>query len=158
MKRREGYASVARAVGASIVLAAVATVAAGETPVTHGGCRDATVQAEAAAAKSLARDKRYDDAADSARAVLEKCEGEPMATAALGEALVAKKEYQQAAEAMTKAVAVNKDLAAAYLWRGYAYHYLESRRLRDADFERFLSLDPDAPEGDGVRRLLARGR
>src|SRR5262245_35768152 len=96
-------------------LAACATTSAGEMPVTHGGCRDATIQAEAAAAKSLVGDKRYDDAVGAARAVLQKCEAEPMATAALGEALVARKDYGEAAEAMTNALAVNKDLATAYL-------------------------------------------
>ena len=78
-----------------------------------------------------------------------------MAVAALGQSMVGQKRYDDAVARMTTAISAKRDLAYAYLWRGYAYYYKKQPDKMVGDFETFLKLAPAAPEATTVKQLLA---
>ena len=106
-------------------------------------------------ALSLARSQKYVEAEAAANAVLGTCPTQPVAVAALGQSVVAQKRYDDAVAKMTSAISAKRDLAYAYLWRGYAYYYKKQPDRMVGDFETFLKLAPAAPEANTVKQLLA---
>jgi tetratricopeptide (TPR) repeat protein len=106
-------------------------------------------------ALSLARSQKYAQAEAAANGVLATCPTQPVAVAALGQSVVAQKRYDDAVAKMTAAITAKKDLAYAYLWRGYAYYYKKQPDRMVGDFETFLKLAPAAPEATTVKQLLA---
>lgn len=113
------------------------------------------MEAEAYLAASLAKQKKYEDAEATAVAVLKECPGHAVAVAAVGEALVGQKKYDDAIERLSAALAKKDDLAYAYFWRGKAYDKKNQAARMVADFSAFLKLAPKAPEAPAVQAFLA---
>jgi tetratricopeptide (TPR) repeat protein len=112
-------------------------------------------EAKAYLAGSLARQKKYADAEAPARAALEANATHEVAVAALGEALVGQKKYDEAIERMTAAIGKKDDLAYAYLYRGQAYDKKNQAARMVADYQAFLRLAPKAPEAASVQAVLS---
>ena len=118
-------------------------------------CTDPANAAKANDALAQARAKHYAAADAGANAVLGVCPTHAVATQAMGQSLVAQKRYDDAVAKMTTAISAKRDLAYAYLWRGYAYYYKKQPDRMVGDFETFLKLVPTAPEATTVKQLLA---
>ena len=112
-------------------------------------------EAKAYLAASLARQKKYGEAEAPARAALEANATHEVAVAALGEALVGQKKYDEAIERLTAAIGKKDDLAYAYLWRGQAYDKKNQAARMVADYQAFLRLAPKAPEAASVQAVLS---
>lgn len=122
----------------------------------EGLLRQATgTEAQAYLADTLAKLKKYDEAESLAKAALEANPTHPVAVAALGNALVGRKKFQEGVERMTSALEKKGDLAYAYFWRAQAHEGLKHVPSMVADYERFLDLAPKAPEAAAVKALLA---
>ena len=119
-------------------------------------CFAPETEGNAWAARELVEEKEHEQAVELAGAVLERCPRHEVAAAALGKALVAEEEYEDAIERMTDVIDADDEVAEAYLWRGYGYYYLGDAERMAADFETFLSLTPEAAEAEAVREILAR--
>lgn len=113
------------------------------------------IEAKAYLAGSLARQKKYAEAQAPALAVLAESPTHEVAVAALGEALVGEKKYDDAIERLTAALARKNDLAYAYFWRGQAYDKKNQAARMVADYQAFLKLAPKAPEAPAVQAVLA---
>jgi tetratricopeptide (TPR) repeat protein len=118
-------------------------------------CTSPAVTGAASQAKSLVAQKKYADAQGPARQALASCPTQADAVSALGESLVATKQYDPAITAMNEALAKKSDLAYPYLWRGYSYYSKKQTDKMVGDFETFLRLAPNAPEAAAVRQLLS---
>lgn len=112
-------------------------------------------EAGAYLAASLARQKKYAEAEPLARAALLESPTHAVAVAALGEALVGLKKYDDAIERLTFALGKKDDLAYAYFWRGQAYDKKNQAARMVADYHAFLRLAPRAPEAPAVQAVLA---
>jgi tetratricopeptide (TPR) repeat protein len=112
-------------------------------------------EAKAYLAASLARQKKYGEAEGPARAALEANATHEVAVAALGEALVGQKKYDEAIERLSAALGKKDDLAYAYLWRGQAYDKKNQAARMVADYQAFLRLAPKAPEAASVQAVLS---
>jgi tetratricopeptide (TPR) repeat protein len=112
-------------------------------------------EAKAYLAASLARQKKYGEAEGPARAALEANATHEVAVAALGEALVGQKKYDEAIERLSAAIGKRDDLAYAYLWRGQAYDKKNQAARMVADYQAFLRLAPKAPEAASVQAVLS---
>jgi tetratricopeptide (TPR) repeat protein len=110
---------------------------------------------KASAAQSLKQEKKYAEAEAAARQALAACPGHAVAAAALGEALVAQKKYDEAVDRMSEVINAKQDVAYAYLWRGQAYYNKRQPDKMVPDFEMFVKLAPSAPEAATVQQLLA---
>jgi tetratricopeptide (TPR) repeat protein len=128
-------------------------LAAAPLLVVADPCTGANPKADQAL--SLARSQKYAEAEAAASAVLGTCATHPVAVAALGQSIVAQKRYDDAVAKMTTAISAKRDLAYAYLWRGYAYYYKKQPDKMVGDFETFLKLAPAAPEATTVKQLLS---
>lgn len=106
-------------------------------------------------AASLVRQKKYGEAEGAAKAAVGADPTHDVAVAALGEALVGLKKYDEAADKMSGAVAAKKDQAYAYYWRAQAFQAKKQPERMVEDFETFLKLAPNAPEAPTVRQLLS---
>jgi tetratricopeptide (TPR) repeat protein len=113
------------------------------------------VRARAYLAASQVRLQQYPQAEASALEALRASPGDPVASAALGEALVAQGKLDEAIQRLTTVLQADPRLPYAYYWRGQAYHRkAQIARMAD-DYHAFLRLAPDAPEAPAVRALLA---
>ena len=112
-------------------------------------------EAGAYLAASLARQKKYAEAEAPARAAFLESPTHAVAVAALGEALVGQKKYDDAIERLSVALGKKDDLAYAYFWRGQAYDKKNLAARMLADYQAFLRLAPKAPEAPAVQALLA---
>jgi len=112
-------------------------------------------EAQAYLAASLAKQKKYAEAEAPALASLKESPTHAVALAALGEALVGLKRYDEAIEKLTAALAKKDDLAYAYFWRGQAYDKNKQAARMVADYQAFLKLAPKAPEAAAVQAVLA---
>ena len=110
---------------------------------------------EAARAKSLLGEKRYAEAEAAARSALAMAPTHDVAVAALGEALVSQRKFDDAVQSLSAVIAARKEAAYAYFWRGQAYSGKKQADRMISDFETFLKLQPDAPEAPTVRHILA---
>ena len=112
-------------------------------------------EAQAYLAGSLAKQGKFQEGADAARAAVAANPTQPVAVEALGESLVGLKQYDAAINAMSQALAKKNDLAFAYYWRGKAYNEKKQTARMVDDFQAFVKLAPKAPEAVAVKRLLA---
>ena len=101
------------------------------------------------------RAPRYAEAEALARKALAVAPAQRVAAQALGEALVGLSRTDEAVSALSAVLALDKEAAYAYYWRGKAYNMRrETARMMD-DFRIFLKLQPTAPEAPAVQALLA---
>ena len=112
-------------------------------------------EAQAYLAAALAKQKKYGEAEGPAKAALDANPTHEVAVAALGEALVGLKKYDDAINRLSDALAKKSDLAYAYFWRGQAYDKKGQAARMVADYEQFLKLAPKAAEAATVRGLLS---
>lgn len=112
-------------------------------------------EAQAYLAGALAKQKKYDEAASTAKAALGENPTHEVAVAAIGESLVGLKRYDEAISRLSDALAKNGGLAYAYFWRGQAYDKKGQASRMVADYQQFLKLAPKAPEASTVQALLA---
>lgn len=112
-------------------------------------------EAEAYLAASLAKQKKYAEAEAPALAALKDSPTHELAVAALGEALLGQKKYDDAIERLSAALAKKDDLAYAHFWRGQAYDKKNQAARMIADYQAFLKLAPKAPEAPSVQAVLA---
>lgn len=113
------------------------------------------VEARAYLAATLVRLQRNAEAETEARAALEANPVNPVAVAALGEALVTQEKLEEAITRMSTALGVKSDLAYAYYWRGQAYQRNKQIARMVDDYQAFLTLQPEAPEAPALKVLLA---
>ena len=66
--------------------------------------------------------------------------------------------WQPAVDALTTAINRNPGIAYAYYFRGMAAGKIDRKDLMIADFDRFITLAPNAPEALRVRRVLDAAR
>jgi tetratricopeptide (TPR) repeat protein len=112
-------------------------------------------EASAYLAASLAKQKRYAEAEGPASAALGADGGQLVAAAALGEALVGQKKFDDAIARMSAVLGKRSDAAYAYFWRGQAYHNKKQVARMVEDYQAFIKLAPNAPEAAQVKVLLA---
>jgi tetratricopeptide (TPR) repeat protein len=112
-------------------------------------------EASAYLAASLVKQKKYVEAEAPGIAALSADPAHALGAAALGEALVSLRKYDDAVNRMSGVVAAKPDVAYAYFWRGQAYYAKKMPDKMVADFNIFLTLAPNAPEAQTVRSLLA---
>jgi tetratricopeptide (TPR) repeat protein len=89
-----------------------------------------------------------------AREALRLSAAHPVASAALGEALVTQGKLAQAIQQLTAVLEVDPRVPYAHYWRGQAYHRTRQIARMVEDYEAFLRLAPGAPEAPAVRALL----
>ena len=116
------------------------------------GATGATARAYLAA--SRVRLGRYAEAEAPALESLRADPAEPVAAAALGEALVAQGKLDEAIERLSAAVEAAPSLPYTRYWRGQAYQRRKQVARMVEDYEAFLRLAPNAPEAPAVRVLL----
>ena len=114
-----------------------------------------TLEARAYLAATLVRLERPAEAEVEARAVLEGDAVQPVAVAALGEALVMQEKLEETISRMSSALEAKNDLAYAYYWRGQAHHRTKQIARMVDDYQAFLTLKPDAPEAPALKVLLS---
>ena len=112
-------------------------------------------EARAWLAATLVRLARYPEAVPAADAVLATNPVHPRAVAALGEALVMQNKLAPAIARMSGALEKKNDLAYAYYWRGQAYQRNKQIARMVDDYQAFLRLEPEAPEAQALKVLLA---
>jgi|MudIll2142460700_1097286.scaffolds.fasta_scaffold959454_1 tetratricopeptide (TPR) repeat protein len=126
------------------------------TTAARVSCQDSPeIAARAEAARSAAREGRYDEALRVAEEVLQACAAQPVAVAALGQALVEMGRLDEAIARLTAVLQANPDLGYAYYWRGKAYNARQQTARMVDDLEAFLRLLPNAPEAAAVQQLLS---
>ncbi len=113
------------------------------------------VRARAYLAASRVKMKHYAAAEAPAREALQVSPADPVASAALGEALVSQGKLDEAIQQLTVVIRTDPRLPYAYYWRGQAYHRKRQVARMVGDYQTFLRLAPDAPEAPAVRALLA---
>jgi tetratricopeptide (TPR) repeat protein len=132
------------------------TSGAGRPAAAPSSCTESPeIAAGAEAARRAAREGQYEDALRLAEEVLRSCPDQPVASAALGQALVGLGRLEEAIARLTSVLQARPDLAYAYYWRGKAYNGRQLTARMVDDFEAFLRLAPDAPEAAAIRQLLS---
>jgi len=112
-------------------------------------------EARAYLAATLERLGRHAEGEAEARAAIAADPVQPVAVAALGEALVAQNKLDDAINQMGAALGGNAELAYAYYWRGQAYQRTKQVARMAEDYQAFLRLQPDAPEAPALKVLLS---
>ncbi len=113
------------------------------------------VEALAYLAASRVRLERYASAEAPALEALQASPANAVASAALGEALVAQGKLDEAIGRLTAVIRTDPRLPYAYYWRGQAYHRRKQIARMVDDYQAFLRLAPTAPEAPAVKALLA---
>jgi tetratricopeptide (TPR) repeat protein len=111
-------------------------------------------EAQTYLAATLVRLGRYAEGETEAKVALEAAPLQPVAVAALGEALVKQEKLDEAIARMSAALAAKNDLAYAYYWRGQAYQRNKQVARMADDYQAFLKLKPEAPEAPALKVLL----
>jgi tetratricopeptide (TPR) repeat protein len=114
----------------------------------------AGVQARAYLAASRVRLEQYAAAEAPAREALQASPGDAVASAALGEALVAQGKLDEAIQRLTTVIQADPRLPYAHYWRGQAHQRKKQIARMVDDYQAFLRLAPDAPEAPALRALL----
>lgn len=112
-------------------------------------------EASAYRAASLAKQKKYAEAEPEAKSAVEALPTHDVAVAALGEALVGLKKYDEAVTRLSAVLTKREDIAYAHYWLGHAYYNKKQTDRMILHFDRFLKLAPKAPEAVSVQQLLA---
>lgn len=94
-------------------------------------------------------------AANLEKLVLQGQGADPMVLYHLGVTLLLQKKWQQAYDALDKALEINKGLAYGYYYRGLAAEKLRKNDVLVNDMGRFLHLAPKAPEASRAEAILA---
>jgi tetratricopeptide (TPR) repeat protein len=105
-------------------------------------------------AASRVRLGQYAEAEAPALQALQASPADPVASAALGEALVSQGKLDEAIQRLTTVLRADPSLPYAHYWRGQAYHRNTQIARMVGDYEAFLRLAPDAPEAPALRALL----
>ena len=127
-----------------------------EAGAARASCEDAPdIAARADAARAAAREGRLEEALRLAEDVLRSCATQPVAVAALGQALVDLGRFDEAIARLTAILQAGPGLAYAYYWRGKAYGARQQTARMVDDLEAFLKLLPNAPEAPAVQQLLS---
>ena len=113
------------------------------------------VRARAYLAASRVRLRRYAGAEAPALEALQASPGDPVASAALGEALVSQGKLDEAIQRLTAVIQADPRLPYAYYWRGQAFHRRKQIARMVDDYQAFLRLAPDSPEAPAVKALLS---
>jgi tetratricopeptide (TPR) repeat protein len=105
-------------------------------------------------------DGNVDDAVNAARTAVERNADLPQAQFQLGQALDAKGENAQAAEAFAKAAERAPQMAYAHYQAGMSFYKAKRVDQMAVYFENFLKLAPNAPESPAVQSIMrtVRGR
>ncbi len=149
-------APLAQAPAADPVAAGIAQFKAGNFAGAEATLRTAKgTEASAYLAGSLVKQKKYAEAEAPARAAVTAAPTHPVAVASLGNALVGLKKYDDAITAMTAAITAKGDQAYAFFWRGQAYDGKKQPANMAADYQKFLTLAPTAPEATTLRAILS---
>jgi tetratricopeptide (TPR) repeat protein len=112
------------------------------------------VRARAYLAASRVRLQRYAGAEAPALEALGASPADPVASAALGEALVSQGKLDEAVQRLTTVIQADERLPYAYYWRGQAYHRKGQIARMVEDYQAFLTLAPDSPEAPVLKVLL----
>ena len=112
------------------------------------------VRALAYLAASRVRLKQYAQAEAAALKALEASPAHAVASAALGEALVAQGKLDEAIRRLSTVIQLAPRLPYAHYWRGQAYQRKRQVARMADDYRAFLRLAPEAPEAPAVRTLL----
>ena len=112
------------------------------------------VRARAYLAASRVRLQRYAGAEAPAREALQGSPGDPVASAALGEALVSQGKLDETIQRLTAVIQADPRLPYAYYWRGQAFQRRRQIARMVDDYQAFLRLAPDSPEAPAVKTLL----
>lgn len=100
--------------------------------------------------------KELDQAAANLEKLVQEGQGaDPMVLYHLGVTLLLQKKWQQAFDALDKALEINKGLAYGYYYRGLAAEKLGRKDVLVNDMSRFLHLAPKAPEASRAEAILA---
>jgi tetratricopeptide (TPR) repeat protein len=113
------------------------------------------VRARAYLAASRVRLQRYAGAEAPALEALQASPGDPVASAALGEALVSQGKLDEAIRRLAAVIQADPRLPYAYYWRGQAFHRRKQIARMVDDYQAFLRLAPDSPEAPAVKALLS---
>jgi tetratricopeptide (TPR) repeat protein len=105
-------------------------------------------------AASRVRLGQYAGAEASALQALQASPADAVASAALGEALVAEDKLDEAIRRLTSVLQADPRLPYAHYWRGQAYQRKKQVARMIDDYEAFLRLAPDAPEAPALRALV----
>jgi tetratricopeptide (TPR) repeat protein len=103
---------------------------------------------------TLVRLGRHAEAEAEAKVALGADPVQPVAVAALGEALVMQEKLDEAITRMSAALGAKDDLAYAFYWRGQAYQRNKQVARMADDYRAFLQLEPEAPEAPALKVLL----
>lgn len=112
------------------------------------------VRARAYLAASRVRLERYTGAEEAALEALRASPADAVASAALGEALVAQGRLDDAIRRLTAVIQADPALPYAHYWRAQAYHRRGQIARMVDDYQAFLRLAPGSPEAPAVRVLL----
>ncbi len=116
---------------------------------------DKDMQALFIQAQAQQRLRELDKAAAGFAKVVEASGGkDPEALYELGVTNVLRGKWQEAVDALTKALEINKGIAYAYYYRGLAAEKLGRKDLLINDMSRFLALAPNAPEASRAQAIL----
>lgn len=100
--------------------------------------------------------KELDQAAGNLEKLVQQGQGaDPMVLYHLGVTFLLQKKWQQAFDALDKALEINKGLAYGYYYRGLAAEKLGKKDVLVNDMGRFLQLAPKAPEASRAEAILA---
>jgi tetratricopeptide (TPR) repeat protein len=146
-----GGAALAQDVGQGIALYKEGRFAEAE-PVLRAAVEG--TEARAYLAATLVRLGRNAEAEVEAKAALGADPMQPVAVAAVGEALVMQEKLDEAVARMSAALAAKDDLAYAYYWRGQAHQRTKQIARMVEDYQAFLRLRPEAPEAPALKVLL----
>jgi len=97
---------------------------------------------------------RYAEAEGPALESLRADPADPLASAALGEALVSQGKLDEAIVRLSDVLRAGPTLPYAHFWRGQAYQRRQQVARMAEDYEAFLKLAPNAPEAAAVRAVL----
>lgn len=103
---------------------------------------------------SLVKLQRYDDALKALNAAAGAGMPSAMVDYQRGLALVLKKDYQGAVEALDRVQNADERFAHLYFYRALAWNQLGKKDKMLADMDQFLKLAPTAPEADQARAFL----
>jgi len=112
------------------------------------------VQALAYLAASRVRLEQYPGAEAAATEALRASPTDAVASAALGEALVAQGKLDEAIQRLTPIIQADPRLPYAHYWRGQAYQRKKQVARMVDDYQAVLRLAPDAPEAPALKALL----
>jgi tetratricopeptide (TPR) repeat protein len=102
---------------------------------------------------SLQRQRRFDEAIIALEQAKAAAPDDAMVDYQIGVTKAFQEKWQEAYDALTKALDKNSGIAYAYYYRGRAAGRLGRKDLMVNDLDRFLAMAPNAPEADNARKV-----